>query len=140
MNNRYCARAGVLAPPAAAIFALFICGGAGESAPGTAKGDATKGAAVFVRQCALCHTITKDGPNRFGPNLFGVVHRKAASAPDYAYSDAFKKTANWTWSAESIASFIRAPGMMIPGTRMGVFQGVADKDLDDVIAYLAQQK
>jgi cytochrome c2 len=30
--------------------------------------------------------------------------------------------------------------MMIPGTRMGVFQGVADKDLDDVVAYLAQQK
>jgi cytochrome c len=131
----------VLARPATAIFALFICGGgASESAVGTVKGDATKGAAVFVRQCALCHTITKGGPNRFGPNLFGVIDRKAASAPLYTYSGAFKKTANWTWSAESIASFIRAPGTMIPGTRMGVFQGVADKDLDDLIAYLAQQK
>jgi cytochrome c len=138
MNN---ARARVLARPAAAIFALLLCGGgASEAAGGAAKGDVTKGAAVFVRQCALCHTITKDGPNRFGPNLFGIIDRKAASAPAYTYSEAFKKTANWTWSAESIASFIRAPGMMIPGTRMGVFQGVADKDLDDVIAYLAQQK
>jgi cytochrome c len=141
MNNRYCSPARVLARPAAAIFALFICGGGTSvAAGGTTKGDATKGAAVFVRQCALCHTITKDGPNRFGPNLFGVIDRKAAAAPGYTYSDAFKKTANWTWSAESIGSFIRAPGMMIPGTRMGVFQGVADKDLDDVIAYLAQQK
>jgi cytochrome c len=138
MNNSHCARAGVLAWPA---FALFICGaGVSESAGGTAKGDVTKGAAVFVRQCALCHTITKDGPNRYGPNLFGVIDRKAASVSAYTYSGAFKTTANWTWSAESIAAFIRAPGMMIPGTRMGVFQGVADKDLADVIAYLAQQK
>jgi cytochrome c len=141
MSNWHCAGARVLAWPAAAIFALFICGGGeSESAPGTTKGDATNGAAVFVRQCALCHTITKDGPDRFGPNLFGVTNRKAASAPAYTYSDVFRKTANWTWSAESIASFIRAPGMMIPGSRMGVFQGVADKDLDDVVAYLAQQK
>ena len=132
----------VLAGPAATmILALSICGGGeSESAPGTIKGDATRGAAVFVRQCALCHTITKDGQNRFGPNLFGVIDRKAASATAYTYSDAFRKTANWTWSAESIASFIRAPGMMIPGTRMGVFQGVADTDLDDLVAYLAQQK
>lgn len=138
MNNRHCARARVLA--ATAVFAFFICAGASESAAGPAKGDATKGAAVFVRQCALCHTITSNGPNRYGPNLFGIIDRKAASVAAYSYSGAFKKTANWTWSAESIASFIRAPGMMIGGTRMGVFQGVADKDLDDVIAYLAQQK
>ena len=138
MNNSHCAVAGVLAWPA---FALFICGaGVSESAADTAKGDATKGMAVFVRQCALCHTSTKDGPNRYGPNLFGVIDRKAASVSAYTYSGAFKKTANWMWSAESIAAFIRAPGMMIPGTRMGVFQGVADKDLADVIAYLAQQK
>lgn len=131
----------VLAWPAAAIFCLFTgAGAASQSAPGTVKGDAAKGAAVFVRQCALCHTVTKDGPNRFGPNLFGIIDRKAASAPAYAYSDAFKKTAHWTWSAVSIAAFVRAPGLMVPGTRMGVFQGVADKDLDDLIAYLAQQK
>jgi len=141
MGSGHGAGARVLARPAAAIVALFVCGG-GQSAgaPDTTKGDATKGAAAFVRQCALCHTITKDGPNRFGPNLFGIIDRKAASAPAYVYSDAFRKTANWTWSAASIASFIRAPATMIPGTRMGVFQGIADKDLDDVVAYLARQK
>jgi cytochrome c2 len=29
---------------------------------------------------------------------------------------------------------------MIPGTTMGVFQGVAERDSADIIAYLAAQK
>ena len=105
-----------------------------------AAGDASKGTAVFVRQCSLCHTIDKGGRNGFGPNLFGVADRKAGTAPDYKYSPAFLSMANWTWSPDGIASFIVAPAKTIPGNRMGVFQGVADKDLDDLIAYLGAQK
>ncbi len=105
-----------------------------------AAGDADKGAAVFVRQCALCHTIDRGGRNGFGPNLFGIVERKAGTAPGYKYSPAFLGLANWTWSPDGIASFVIAPQNTIPGNRMGVFQGVADKDLDDLIAYLATQK
>lgn len=105
-----------------------------------AAGDASKGAAVFVRQCALCHTIDKGGRNAFGPNLFGIADRKAGTAPGYKYSPPFLSMANWTWSPDGIASFIVAPAKTIPGNRMGVFQGVADADLDDLIAYLAAQK
>lgn len=121
--------------PAAALIVLALVPAAAQAA-----GDAAKGAAVFVRQCALCHTIDKGGPNRFGPNLFGIAERKAGSAPGYKYSDAFKSEANWTWSPDGIRSFVIAPGVVIPGSRMGVFQGVADKNLDDLIAYLAGQK
>jgi cytochrome c len=95
---------------------------------------------VFVRQCSLCHTIDQGGRNGFGPNLFGIADRKAGTAPGYKYSPAFLSMANWTWSPDGIASFVVAPGKTIPGNRMGVFQGVADKDLDDLIAYLAAQK
>jgi cytochrome c len=98
------------------------------------------GEAVFVRQCALCHMIGKGDPNRFGPNLFGIADRKAGTAAGYKYSAAFLALANWTWSPDGIASFVVAPGKTIPSNRMGVFQGVADKDLDDLIAYLAEQK
>ena len=109
-------------------------------APASEAANPTNGAAVFVRQCALCHTIGKGEPNRFGPNLFGIANRRAGSAPGYAYSAAFRALANWTWSPDGIASFVVAPGKTIPGNRMAVFQGVADKDLDDLIAYLAEQK
>lgn len=108
--------------------------------PADAAGDADKGGTVFIRQCALCHTIAKGEPNRFGPNLFGIVDRKAGIAPGYNYSSAFLAMANWTWSPDGIASFVAAPEKTIPGNRMGVFQGIAERDEQDLLAYLATQK
>ncbi len=105
-----------------------------------AAGDPAKGAAIFERECALCHTIGKGEPNRFGPNLFGIIERKAAAAPGYDYSPEFITMAIWTWSPDAIASFIAAPGLTIPGNRMSVFPGVPDAEIDDLIAYLAAQK
>jgi cytochrome c len=105
-----------------------------------AAGDAAKGKAAFVRQCAICHTTEKDGPNRFGPNLFGILGRKAGSVPGFMYSRAFKAAASWDWNEDLVAGWIGAPGAMVPGTAMGVFQGVAQGDRDDIVAYLAAQR
>jgi cytochrome c len=105
-----------------------------------AQGDPAKGVLVFVRQCALCHTIGEGERNGFGPNLFGIAERKAGTAPGYKYSPQFLTMATWTWSPDGIASFVVAPALTIPGNRMGEFQGVADKDVDDLIAYLATRK
>jgi cytochrome c len=105
-----------------------------------AAGDAAKGKAAFVRQCAICHTVEKDGPNRFGPNLFGILGHKAGSVPGFAYSRAFKAAADWNWNEDLVAGWIGAPGMMVPGTAMGVFQGVAQSDRDDIVAYLATRR
>ncbi|MET3909758.1 cytochrome c [Bradyrhizobium sp. S3.3.6] len=108
--------------------------------PACAAGDPVKGAVIFSRECALCHTIGKGEPNRFGPNLFGIAGRKAGTAPGYKYSPEFLAAASWTWGADEIASFVVAPNLMIPGNRMSVFQGIADSQLDDLIAYVASQK
>jgi cytochrome c553 len=32
-------------------------------------------------RCAACHDATKGGPNKIGPNLYGVVGKKAARMP-----------------------------------------------------------
>lgn len=108
--------------------------------PAQATGDPARGEAVFVRNCALCHTIGNGEPNRFGPNLFGIADRKAGTAPGYTYSPEFTTMATWTWSPDGIASFVVAPALTIPGNKMSVFQGVADADLDDLISYIAAQK
>jgi cytochrome c len=118
---------------AAAALVVLTCQGA---APSRAAGDATKGGSAFVRQCAICHTVEAGGPNRFGPNLFGVLRRKAGTVAGFAYSRAFKVAATWDWNEDLVAGWIAAPGVMVPGTAMGVFQGVAQSDRDDIVAYL----
>ena|SRR5205807_5278989 len=105
-----------------------------------AAGDAAKGKAAFVRECAICHTVEKGGPNRFGPNLFGILGQKAGNVQGFNYTRAFKAAAEWTWNEDLVAGWIGAPGQMVPGTAMGVFQGVAQSDRDDIVAYLATQR
>jgi cytochrome c len=117
--------------------AVAVCLSAGAS---RAAGDADKGKAAFTRQCAICHTIEKGDPNRFGPNLSGMVGKKAAAVPGFDYSRAFKAAAKWEWTEDALGSWIMFPGTMVPGTAMAIFQGVAEKDRDDIVAYLATKK
>ena len=117
--------------------AVAVCVGAGTS---RADGDAAKGKVAFTKQCAICHTIEKGDPNRFGPNLSGIVGAKAASVQGFDYSRAFKNAAKWEWTEDALGSWIMFPGTMVPGTAMGIFQGVAERDRDDIVAYLASKK
>ena len=102
--------------------------------------DIAKGQAAFVRQCAICHTIDKGGENRLGPNLFGIVGRRAGAVPDFKYTNAFRNTATFEWTEGLLGPWIALPAVMVPGTAMGVFPGVSDRDKDDIVAYVAAQK
>jgi cytochrome c len=121
----------------AVAVAVAVCFGAG---PSRAAGDAAKGKAAFIKQCAICHTIEKGDPNRFGPNLSGIVGSKAASVPGFDYSRAFKNAAKWEWTEDALASWVMFPGTMVPGTAMAIFPGAAERDRDDIVAYLASKK
>jgi cytochrome c len=123
----------------ARIAAALVLAGLGAD-HSRAAGDAAKGESAFVRQCAICHTVEEGGPNRFGPNLFGILHRKAGTVVGFNYSRAFKAAASWDWNEDLVAGWIGAPGVMVPGTAMGVFQGVAQSDRDDIVAYLATRQ
>src|SRR6266567_9347444 len=93
-----------------------------------------KGAAA-AKKCAACHTFEKGGPNRVGPNLFGVVERARASEAGFNYSAAMKgKGGKWTY--DDLNKFIANPKGFVPGTAMG-FAGIPkDSERADVIAYL----
>jgi cytochrome c len=93
-----------------------------------------KGAAA-AKKCAACHTFEKGGPNRVGPNLFGIVERARASEPGFNYSAAMKgKGGKWTY--DDLNKFIASPKGFVPGTAMG-FAGIPkDSERADVIDYL----
>ncbi|EOD27572.1 cytochrome c isoform 2 [Emiliania huxleyi CCMP1516] len=46
-------------------------------APGPDDGKAEAGAKLFKAKCAQCHTCNEGGPNKQGPNLFGVIGRQS---------------------------------------------------------------
>ena len=93
-----------------------------------------KGAAA-AKKCAACHTFEKGGPNRVGPNLFGIVERARASEAGFNYSAAMKgKGGKWTF--DDLNKFIASPKGFVPGTAMG-FAGVPkDSERADIIDYL----
>ena len=73
--------------------------------------DIAAGKAAFVRQCALCHVIDEAGANRYGPNLFGIVGRRAGSVSGFQYSPAFKSTASWEWNEDALGGWISSQAL-----------------------------
>src|ERR1700733_13806964 len=67
--------------------------------------------------CAVCHTTSADGANSMGPNLRGVVGRKAGTAPGFQYSQAMKGS-GIRWSPQELNAFLTDVTAKVPGTLM----------------------
>lgn len=92
--------------------------------------------AQFLKSCGTCHSAAPGEPNRQGPNLYGVVGRRAGLQPDFAYSDALKG-GRWVWDEATLDRFIEDPQQDHPGTVMPYAQHDPEKRTL-VIAFLKQ--
>jgi cytochrome c len=112
--------------------AVFIAAGLPTAASAQ---DAEAGKAVF-HKCQVCHQI---GKNAVGPNLVGVVGRKAGTVENYTYSNALKNS-GITWDDANLESWLEGPSKKVPGTKM-LFPGLKDAaERANVIAYLKTLK
>ena len=111
--------------------------GSGDIIALLASANVDDGKKVF-KKCAACHSIAKDGGNKIGPALWGVLGRQAGSVSDYKYSKAMAAHGK-TWSFEEMNSFLIKPRDWIKGTKMS-FAGLKSKnDRVAVILYMNEK-
>jgi cytochrome c len=102
--------------------------------PLLAKGNVDAGKDTF-KKCATCHTPEKGGPNKVGPNLYGIVGRDIGKHAGFAYSQAMSGHGD-KWTYEHLANYLHDPKGYVPGNKMA-FIGISDNaDLADLLAYL----
>jgi cytochrome c len=116
----------------AVVFAAAL---AAATASARADGDPDAGKQVF-KKCHACHNVGEGARNAVGPELNGIVGRKAGSVEGYNYSDA-NKSSGITWDAATLDVYLKDPKAKVPGTKMA-FPGLPEeKDRANVIAYLS---
>jgi len=105
-------------------------------APGQAR--AQDGAQIFKTNCTVCHSA-EPGQGKIGPPLFGVVGRKAGTAPNYDYSEAMKNS-GLTWTPDQLEIYLANPMGVVPNTKM-LFVGLKNAaDRKALIGFLATLK
>jgi cytochrome c len=116
---------------AAAILASAI------AATAASAQDAESGQDLY-RQCRACHQIGAGAKNLVGPQLNGIVGRKAGTVAGFNYSEANKKAGadGLVWTDDNLMNYLANPLQFMPGTKMA-YAGLKDEgDRKDLIAYL----
>ncbi|GJE10779.1 MULTISPECIES: c-type cytochrome [Methylobacterium] len=99
-----------------------------------ASANAEKGEAG-TKACHACHAFEKGGPNKVGPDLYGVVERPKGGHAGFEYSAALKEKGG-AWTYEDLDAFLTNPKGYVKGTKMA-FAGIASpQERANVIAYL----
>jgi cytochrome c len=100
-------------PAAAFLFALAL------PAPAAAQDSADRGARAF-QYCISCHSVDAGAKGLPGPNLAGVIGRRAAALADFRYSPALRRAGaeGLVWTVEALDRFIADPLAALPGTDM----------------------
>ena len=111
------------------------------AAPQLARAQDTAAGQRVFNQCRACHTINEGGRAGGGPNLHGVVGRKAASIEVFRYSAPMREKADGglTWTEDNLRAYLRDPKEVVPGGSMS-YPGLRnDQQLINLIAYLKQE-
>ena len=102
-----------------------------------AAGDAKKGEKVF-RKCKACHTANKGGHGRVGPNLYGVVGRKAGTSNFKRYKAL--KGSDVVWTEANLDKWLTNPKKFIGKRTPMTLKLRKASQRADVIAYLKTLK
>jgi cytochrome c len=103
-----------------------------------AGADVARGERVFQR-CFACHSVLPGETTLPGPNLRGVIGRRAGTLAGFRFSPAMVEAGarGLVWSRETLDAYVTDPLALVPGTEMVLIPGLRDPhDRADLIDYL----
>jgi cytochrome c len=115
---------------AVVLTSLSLTAGATDAAADDAA------AKLFLNHCGACHTIDPAAAPRQGPNLHGVLQRRAGTLDGYKFS-AGLKAAGWQWTPEQLDLWLTDPKALVPDTLMSVYKQKDAEKRKLIIDYLA---
>jgi len=122
------------------LFALAALLAMPAAYAGDGKGDAANGKELFTANaCSTCHGVTKESDLTIGPNLIGVMGRKAGTTKSILGASENLKKYGVIWNTETLDEFLANPSAKVPGTAM-IGMLTDPQQRADVIAYLATLK
>jgi len=128
---------GAAAQPEGASAPAAAPAGGDDAVKLIAAADPAAGEKVAAK-CKACHDFTKGGPNKVGPNLWGVVGGPSAHKDDYNYDDAIKNL-KITWDFANLDKYLTSPKKFAPGTKMA-FPGLPKaQDRANLLRWLRDQ-
>jgi cytochrome c len=74
-----------------------------------------------------------------GPNLRGIVGRRAAAVRGFNYSNSMKRS-QITWTASELDAFIANPRSKVPGNSMAYFGMKDEAQRAQIVSYLKSLK
>jgi cytochrome c len=107
----------------------------------SAQSLAKQGERAF-QQCFACHSVDRKEKALPGPNLAGIVGRKAGAEKGFAYSPGLKRVAakGLAWTPQNLDRFLADPEKVVPHTSMAYFGMKKPQDRQAVIAYLRTKR
>ena len=118
---------------------LFAAGTVATAWLPSASADSAAGERVFQR-CFACHSVVAGEEGLPGPNLRGVIGRRAGTTPGFRYSPALIAAGahGLVWTRATLDAYLADPQRFLPGTEMAMPGLTVANDRRDVIDYLQQ--
>jgi cytochrome c len=102
-----------------------------------ARADPARGERVFQR-CFACHSVVAGEDTLPGPNLRGVLGRRAGTLPGFRFSPAMVEAGarGLVWTRPTLDAYIADPQVYLPGAEMAMPPLTHAEDRRAVIDYL----
>ena len=119
---------------------LLVGGAATLAGLSPLRADSAQGERVFQR-CFACHSVVAGEDKLPGPNLRGVIGRRAGTLPGFRFSPALVEAGarGVVWTRETLDAYLADPSLFIPGTEMGLPGLREADDRRDVIDFLERR-